>query len=163
MDTICSIEPCPAARALVTVVDHGERADFYARAMDTEFDMPWALTAAVEIAAANGLGLIDAFEDMAYGGIYAPDFPVKEKVFERLEEEDTVLLLQRFQQRDGWLGKRVGFNFDTGELLVEHDRQLFQEPMPDGAWQMEGWVFGKLGRPVPTAEDGPSAGQTLSP
>lgn len=153
MDTICSIDPCPSARALVTVVDHGERADFYVRAMDTEFDMPWALTAAVEIAAANGLGLIDAFEGMAYGGIYAPDYPVKERIFERLEEEDAVLLLQRFRQRDGWLGKKVGFNFDTGQLLMEHDQKLFKEPMPDGSWKIEDRVFQKLGRPLPAVVD----------
>ena len=163
METICSIELRPAARALVTVIDQGERADFFARAMDAEFDMPWALTAAVEIAAANGIGLIDAFGDMAYGGIYEPDFPVKEKVFEQLEEDSTIRMLQGFHNRNGWLGKRIGFDFDTGEMSVEHDQALFTDPMPDGSWQMDAKIYEKLGRPLPAVEAGPAAGQTLTP
>lgn len=146
METICSITPCPAARALVTVIDQGERADFFAQAMDAEFDMPWALTAAVEIAAQHGCGIINAFEGMAYGGQYAPGYPAKERAFERLSEEYTILLLRGFKSHQGWLGKRIGFNFDTGEMLLEHDQALFPERMPDGSWQMDAWVNQKLGR-----------------
>lgn len=152
------------SRALVTVIDGGERADFYSSELDSEFDMPWALTQAVEIARQKEVGIIAAFEHLGIDGEYHPELPVKEKTFERMDEEAVVRLTGGFQ-RDGWLGKLIGFDFDSGRMSLRHDHILCTRPMRDGEWELPASVYEKIGRSEPQKiqeQDSGTQGMDLS-